>query len=486
MLRWIVGGALCVVAGCATGGSRPNVIVVVLDTVRRDHLGCYGYARDTSPNLDRFAAQAVVYERAVSAAPWTLPSHATLFTGLLPSRHQAHHEHLRLADDRVTIAERLAAAGYETIGFCNNPWITGGLGMTQGFQRFDEVWRDRVAHGGFSLNIFVNPEKHGMDDAGAATSFRAIENWLAARDDSRPFFLFVNLVEAHAYFDPPAPYRGRFFDQDVSREAVKQANLVYFKEAYADQLEPQTRTRIQGLYDGEIAYLDEWIGRFTAMIDREGLLDRSLIVFTADHGEAFAEHRSCGLPLIDHQLSLYSELVDVPLVIRYPSASAQSAANGTRVPTPVSSTDLFPTILNVVGLDPGEGLDGISLAGTPPPEGRPLFTEYYRPIVHLGLLNEQIQDKSQIDCLANRRLVAVHSGRLKVIAGESIDAPAIFDLVDDPEERSPRAPAASGVEAELAALAVERLRTMQDGPELAPPTLDDAWREALQSLGYLK
>jgi arylsulfatase A-like enzyme len=482
----IVGAFLQVVPGCSRESREPNVILIVLDTLRADHLGCYGYELPTSPNIDRLATDSVVYERAVSAAPWTFPSHATLFTGLLPSHHHAHHEHLKLADEQTTVAERLADAGYETVGFCNNPWITEQLGMTQGFERFDEVWRDRISRGTFDINIFVEPEVHGMEDAGAATTLEDVGRWLDGRESSRPFFLFVNLIEPHTYFDPPREYRNRYLERSLTRDDVQRENVDYIDRAYADELDASQLERIRALYDGEIAYVDDWIGRFIGLLVQKDLLDASLLVVTSDHGEAFAEHRRCGLPLIDHQLSLYRELLDVPLIVRYPTRPGAPVENGGRVETPVSTVDVVPTILDVVGLDADDGLDGVSLAEGPPLDERLLIAEYYRPIVHLGLLHNHVQDAETLNCLASRRLVSVQSGDRKLIAGGRDGQPLFFDRAADPLELAPRPPGSAPEDRSLFETAEETMRAMSLGPELAPPTLDEAWRETMRSLGYVE
>lgn len=472
-------------AGCTHEPDRPNVILLVLDTLRRDHLGCYGYPRPTSPNLDRLAADAVVYEQAISAAPWTLPSHATLFTGLLPSNHHAHHEHLKLVDEQITLAERLADAGYETAGFCNNPWITERLGMTQGFQRFDEIWRHEVAEDSFNINIFVDPDVHGMDDAGASRTLEAITGWLEDRDESQPFFLFVNLIEAHTFFDPPAGFRNRFLERSLTRDESRSANLDYMQRAYTDRLDGALIDRMKSLYDAEIAYLDDWIGRFIGLLEHRRLLDRSLLIVTSDHGEAFAEHRLCGIPLIDHQLSVHRELLDVPLVIRYPAGFREGVANGSRIGVPTSATDVVPTVLDVLELDPGQALDGITLARGVPSAERTLISEYYRPIAHIGLLRNAVSDADTLNCLVNRRHVAVQVGQRKLIMRGPND-PLLFDRAVDATERLPQPLETAPEDRALFEVAGETLQAMGRGPQTSPPTIGEAWLEALRSLGYVE
>ncbi len=474
-------GLLAVGAGCGPSDRNPNVILVVLDTVRRDHLSCYGYERPTSPNLDRLAGEAVLYAQASAPAPWTLPSHASMFTGLLPSRHMAHNEHLLLDADRQTLAELLAAEGYETAGFCNNPWLTEKTGMTQGFQGFHEVWRDVVSGGTVDINLFVDPAVHGMEDAGAATSLRQITAWLDERPkQARPFFLFVNLIEPHSYYDPPPAYRNRFTRERLSREDVQRANLEYVRQAYADSLtEPQVE-RIQALYDGEIAYVDDWVGRFVALLSERALLESSLLIVTSDHGEAFGEHTLCGVRLIDHQLSLHQEVLRVPLIVRYPRGEQR----GAKIDGPVSLCDIFPTVLAVTGVEGPTELDGEVL---PRDEAsarsdRLIESEYFRPLMSLGLLSKYVRDRDRLECLANHRLASVKQSGRKVIMTSTRKA-LRYDLRHDPQERYPLPPPTAPDP--LVAAAVASLERMADSATLPPPELEPALYEALRSLGYI-
>lgn len=472
------------IGGCGKRTSRPNIVFLVLDTVRRDHLSCYGYGRATTPNIDRLAADAVVYDHAVAAAPWTLPSHASFFTGLPPSRHHAHHEHLRLDPGHVTMAEHLDQLGYETIGVCNNPWVTPSIGMTQGFRTFHEIWREQVSRGGFGLNVFVDPKKHGMADAGAKAAMGLIDGWLGKRSsNASPFFLFVNLIEAHSFYDPPESHRNRFTTRSLDRGGAARLNLAFFRHAYADSLDPAETKEIVALYDGEIAYLDDQVGELLEMLRKRDLLENTLLIITSDHGEAFGDHELCGIPLTDHQLSVHGELLNIPLIIRYPKnvSDGSRERNGRRIATSVSGLDLLPTILEAAGGTVPDSLPGASLLHGPPAPDRTLMSEYYRPIIHLGLLHRFIKDEKLISCLVDRRFAAAESGGHKWIA--SSDGQLFeYDLAADPGEQRPlNTDAASDP---LARAALDRLAAMGSGPRLAPPKLDVALEAMIRSLGY--
>jgi arylsulfatase A-like enzyme len=478
----VVAVGMLAAMACTGCTGQPNVILLVLDTVRRDHLSCYGYERDTSPVLGGLASEGLLFESAVAAAPWTLPSHASMFTGLPPARHLAHHEHLVLDESSVTLAEHLAESGYETAGFCNNPWITDQTGMTQGFQIFVEPWRTLVSKGTFNLNVFVDPEKHGFQDAGAEATLEELRAWADGRDGSRPFFLFVNLIEAHSAYDPPPGFRNKFTPARLTRRDVQVINLSFMSRAHAGRLSRRLLETARDLYDGEIAYLDAWLDRFLSFLRERDLLDSSLLIITSDHGEGFGEHRLCETPLVDHQLNLHDEVLAVPLVVRFPKGFGPRGSRGARVATPVSTLDILPTVLDVVGAGAPSGLPGISLASAEPPPDRPIASEYYRPLVHLDLLRELVPDEARVTCLADRRVASVRRGHRKVILS-SRGGELLYDLEKDPGEERPIA----GAEGEdrLRAEARALLDAMERSFDEPPPELGLAQKEALRALGYL-
>jgi arylsulfatase A-like enzyme len=478
----LVAAGTLAATGCTGRTAHPNVILLVLDTVRRDHLSCYGYERDTSPVLGALASEGLLFESALAPAPWTLPSHASMFTGLPPARHLAHHEHPILDESSVTLAERLAEIGYETAGFCNNPWLTDRTGMTQGFQIFVEPWRTQVSKGKFNLNIFVDPDKHGFQDAGAGATLAEIRAWADARDASRPFFLFVNLIEAHSAYDPPPGFRNKFTSVRLSRRDAQAINLNFTSLAHAGRLSRRLLQTARDLYDGEIAYLDAWLDRFLSFLRERDLLDSSLLIVTSDHGEGFGEHRLCETPLVDHQLNLHDEVLAVPLVLRFPEGFGPRGSRGARVATPVSLLDIPPTVLEVVGAGAPSDLPGISLASGEPPPDRPIASEYYRPLVHLDLLREVIPDEARVTCLADRRVASVRRGARKVILSSNGEE-LLYDLGEDPGEERPIAGGEGGDR--LRAEARTLLNAMERSFDEPPPELGLAQKEALRALGYL-
>ncbi len=342
------------------GTRRPNVILISLDTVRADHLSLYGYHRPTSPNLTSLAAEGVVYERAISPASWTLPAHASLFTGVMPSQHGAHyynaydlaesaeemarirlrtqHTIVRpLPEDFETLAERLWSSGYATAAIVSN---SGALNhvyqLAQGFDLYDDrsdtslrsvrsrldtpaiaVWRKL-----YELLGGVTTEEFRT----AAEMNREIVRWLDS-EPPKPFFLFINYMDAH---DPYTRRVGYALGELGGQSAAGSTGLSRVPPAYRENVD---------IYDSELAYLDDHLGRLLATLKARGLYEDSMIVVFSDHGEAFGEHG-----WFTHGRSLHQEEVWVPLVIRYPNARQRGAVAAT-----TSTLVVFDEILRVAG-----------------------------------------------------------------------------------------------------------------------------------------
>lgn len=316
---------------------HPNVLLIIFDTVRRKNLGLYGYDRATTPELARWARDGVVFEQATSTAPWTLPSHASIFTGLQAADVGVGWT-TPLPDAARTLAEALGAHGYETGGFvANHLYASYETGLQRGFVHYDDYrvsLRLILAHSAFGRSDFVNsildersaesvknalrhftvrssvvPSSVPRTEVGITDAFLA---WQGTTG-KRPFFAFLNYMTAHA------PYRAR--EPFVSRFA-------------------QTPAKPYDRYDAAIAMLDHEVGRMLDSLRRRGALDNTVVVVTSDHGEQFGEHKLKG-----HANSLYLPLLEVPLIIRYPG----SVPAGRRIAPVVSMSDLAPTLLDLSG-----------------------------------------------------------------------------------------------------------------------------------------
>jgi arylsulfatase A-like enzyme len=261
-----------------------SVVLVVLDTVRADHLTPYGYPKETTPRLARFAQEGLLFEQARSAAPWTLPSHASLFTGKLPSQHGCHWEHRWLADSQETIAEVLASprAGFETMGVTTNVNASSLYNLQQGFSRFVETWTLRESH-------------RGLDDSAIAND--VIRDWLDHRaDKSRPFFLFVNYADAHRPIPPPPGRRFRRASARApARLARRPAQAVLSGEVKPTAEDCRNRRALRR----RVAQSRRPAQRPARQLDRRGLREDTLVIVTSDHGELLGEEGR-----VDHQLSM--------------------------------------------------------------------------------------------------------------------------------------------------------------------------------------
>jgi arylsulfatase A-like enzyme len=342
----------------------PNVLLLILDTVRAADLSLYGYARLTTPELERFAKRGTVFDRAFAPASWTLESHASMFTGRWAFDLDASPRR-RLGPRWPTLAEALRGRGYATAAFVANQTYAGWeSGLSRGFEHFEDypvtLWTASNSTGFGQLRWAVDPLLNRLPllwrlhipEAVQQRSARQINNafltWLD-RPRRAPFFAFLNFMDAHIPYVSPRPYR-ELFRSSLLRPASPKA----WGEQPADiHLTPADLRPKQDAYDGSIAYLDSELGRLFRDLERRGVLENTLVIVASDHGEEFAEHNG----LIDHGNSLYRLSLWVPLVVRFPG----HVPEGWRVATAASLRNLSATILDLTGQE-GPQLPGRSLA----------------------------------------------------------------------------------------------------------------------------
>ena len=363
-----------------------------MDSVRAANCSTYGYERPTTPRLDALAATGTVYEQAISVGCWTLPVHATMFTGLFPLNHGLTISTDALPDGHPTLARRLSDLGYATACFSNNPYISDASGLTQGFDTVEEFWRstrprgtakpkgtrldERLERMGAVGRAARRPTRAALrfrrqvkrwrewtatTDSGAASTNVAILRWLqSARRGQKPFFAFVNFMESHEQYRPPYPYNREFLPAGVSRWRAASPGAKHDILAAPTSRRDQELRIIRGLYDGALAYLDHRVGELIEALDSTGAGNETLVVVTSDHGDSLGEHDQLG-----HRVSLYEPLVRVPLVVRLPGRFTA----GARLSDPVQLGDLFPTILELAGDRSTDASVGgfRSLLGTSPP-----------------------------------------------------------------------------------------------------------------------
>ncbi len=441
----VLAALVLLVPGC--GGERSaspadslrdhaHVLLVTLDTTRPDRLGVYGHDRDTSPHLDRLAKDATVYTRAYSTSSWTLPAHASLFTGKITYAHGARYDPegplilaeaidgieevltqyraRGLAPDQATLAGRLREAGFATGGFVAGPWLERIFGLDSGFDHWDDEDIDE-ANGRPAVDV----------------TDRALA-WLARQ--SGPTLTFLN------YFDPHAPY--------VPPER-------FVRELFGDREPADARD----LYDAEIRSMDHHFGRVLDFLREHGLYERTWIVVTADHGELFGEH---GLKV--HGRGLWEQEIHVPLIVKAP---AGEGAPGTRDDTVVQVTDVMPMLLEGLGLPLPEGIQGRAERA-----GEPVVAELH-PLPLRG-------DPGDLRALVGDRYKLLWRER---------GAHQLFDLEADPGEANNRAfrepEVARALRADLDAFlaTVPQPERSSEGPGVR---VDDQTRRALEGLGYLE
>ena len=334
---------------------RPNVLLIVIDTLRSDHISAYGYQQKTAPWIDAFAKQAVQYQTAISQSPWTTPSHAALFTGQYPSRNGVDGKNIHLHSDNKTMAEVLAKNGYQTAGFINNVYIRRQTGLAQGFQQYEEFWGRNEGSSLMLLVEFLRNRWNPRDDKGAEETNQAIADWLGHDwNQKNSFFLFAHFMEPHAIYGSTGKYVKEFLPAGVSFPDALRVNQD--PEMYICGKIPMTERDfgiLGSLYNSDIRYLDDAIGDLIGTIREKGLIDNTIVVITADHGENFGEHH-----LMSHELSLYDTLLHVPLMIRFPQRIQSPSVQE----KPVQLIDIFPSLLQVLHIKPeGLGLQGANL-----------------------------------------------------------------------------------------------------------------------------
>lgn len=430
-------------AGGCGGEPPPNLLLIVVDTLRADHLGAYGHGRRTSPELDAFARDAVRFERAYATAPWTQPSVASILTGLAPATHGADRLLRVLPDSAVTLAERLRDAGYATGAVVSHTLLGPRFGFDQGFETF--VHGDALGPGRFSTP--------GVTERGT----QLLE---AFAREQRPFFVMLH------YFDPHYSYERH---PDVGFAAAGGAGRLTGEESIETLLAldpppaPEEVDFVRSLYDEEVHFTDAGIGRLLRAVDRLGIDERTVVVVSADHGEEFWERGALG-----HAHTLHEELVRVPLMIRGPGLEPRV------VDEPVSLLALAPTLLDLLEV-PADGFQARSFAqrartGTGPlPEPIYLETEYFEP--------GESPDRAS-------RKHGVIEGNLKLVEDRITGERRLYDLAADPDERDPLPDTRPALEAQLERLA-ERYASqrLEGAPSPIAPT--PAERRMLEALGYV-
>lgn len=436
------------VGGCDKWRAKKklNIILIVIDTLRADHVSCYGYERNITPNIDRLASEGVLFKNAIVTSPWTLPSVASILTSQYPSVLGIREKIKPIDSSFPTLSGMLKQYNYTTHGIVSHVLLSARLGFGRGFDSYDE--KSMFGHEGISSPPVTQK----------AVSF-------LQQSHNKPFFLFLH------YFDPHFNYllhKGYNYYPSYSGKLKSGESILKLWQIRHSLSQDDIRYLVS-LYDSEIAFTDEYIGRLFDGLKKQGLYDNSIIILTADHGEEFMERGWIG-----HTVTLYQELIRVPFIMKLPGYKAKI------VNSPVSLIDVVPTIYRQLGLEVPDGLDGKALDfGHGPSVARgPVFSETFNP---------QIHQPGRIKPIAFRSIVL---GDSKLIYDEIRNSRQMYDLSDDQYEQNDLSAQNSERNNRLKALlsnwinyvkTKQKLGPVYDESELFTPEQ----RKQLESLGYL-
>lgn len=313
--------------------SKQNIVLISLDTLRPDHLSFYGYERETSPNLSRLAEEGLVFKEAYSTSSWTLPAHASVFTGLYPWQHGLTKPEFRLRDDVPTIAEDLSSSGYECVAFVSGYTLHSGFGFSRGFEIYDDF--SAQALGNINFGVPKQAPDGPKESVTSPIITRLAVKWLENRSDERPFFLFLHYFDIHDHYIPPKPFDA-LFDPDYTGPVDGRIENQHTPKSYS----PRDLEHLRALYDGEIAWVDQQLGMVLAELEQLGLRKNTTLIIFSDHGEGFGEHG-----MFRHGNSLYEELVKALIMFVSPIVDARGEST-----LPVSVTQIYQTIRQFSGL----------------------------------------------------------------------------------------------------------------------------------------
>jgi len=440
---------------------KPNIILISIDTLRADHLGSYGYMRETSPGLGVLAQDSAVFLNAFATSAWTLPSHASLLTSLFGFNHQIYYNDERIGPSFVTLADVLRQNGFFCAAFTGGVYVGSRYGFSKGFDSFNE------REGDFSVSD------------SAERAFQAVSEWIGQNRDKN-FFLFLHTYQPHSPYDCPAPFNSIFLGHDSKLQKINILDYLGGREGTFKPLSDQERQDLIGLYDGEIRYTDDrLIKPLLSRLKQLGLFNRTMVIVTSDHGEEFFDHGGW-----EHGHTLYNELLKVPLIMKFPN----SLFRGKRIESTVSLVDVMPTILEELGIDVTDlRLDGVSL----------------HPLLKGKSREDRIffaDRKSHVTDSNTSQRATLNEGRMKLILNKVFSPQALtfyhypppptppvelYDLREDPAEKKNIAE----TQPERARRLTAQLDVLFKNARPRPPAKTKITRELedqLRALGYLR
>jgi len=431
-----------------------NIILISLDTLRADHLGCYGYERDTSPNIDSLLEDSVFFEEVFAHSSWTLPSHLSMLFSLNSASHQVYYNTQKIDNSLPSLASYLRDNGYVTYAFTGGGYVSSIYGFAKGFDWYDEPVGGRNAP---------------LADDEAERLYEYTSDWIEKNQDKQ-FFLFLHTFQIHGPYQCPEPWIETYLNKDAKWKGLG-LRLLLEEKGQEFPFTPEERENIKALYDGEIKYTDETLIKpLIEFLKKNDLYDNTLLIVTSDHGEEFYEHGGWL-----HSRTLYNELIKVPLIIKFPS----SKYKGNKVKPKARLIDIMPTVLDVCSINyPKDSLEGESL-------------------IDLIAGNEK-EDRTFISDLAYKdiydpcpSLIATNEGDIKVIVEKSkngIKSIETYDLENDPEEQSQSVfhkavKVRNDILAFIEEYYKEKLKIQRKKGKVQ---LDEKMKEKLRALGYLR
>jgi len=518
VLCWLVVLVLPVNADQGAEQAPPTVLLVTIDTVRADHLGCYGHHRRTTPVIDHLSSEGLLFREALSSVPLTTPSHASIFTGLHPRSHAVLGNSWQLDHTRKTMAECFRGAGYRTAAFVSAVVLDPRCGLDRGFQYYGAIERRGPGAVLHRPRPGEPPGEDGRSDPthrmagrhrrGTETVDEALA-WMSAQPGNAPLFVWVHLYDPHQPYDPPEPFRRLFGPERGGRNLAtilrpafnerpfdlpeeeqrrdedrrrRSDDWVPSRERLIDSrsITVDERQRIGELYDGEVALADFQVGRLLAWIKGHGRYDNALIAVLGDHGEVLGEH----LDYFGHHHLLYDASLRVPLAIRLPGGG-----QGCVMRQPVSTVDVAPTILRAAGISSPGGIDGRDLQSRP--LARPVYCETY-----LGTARRALPLDLEHRSVAPGHGTAIHQhavrdGRWKLVLAVGPEtSPKLFDLDADPGEQTN---VADDHQALVRALqkhwdlwCADHALPRRERNHRSAPGVDEEMRDRLRQLGYVE
>lgn len=455
----------------------PNLVLITLDTTRRDHLSLYGYNRKTTPHLDQFAHDGIVFDNAYSVSSWTLPSHASMFTGKIPTAHGASWSHWWVDSSETMLAEILHSAGYVTAGFVSGPFLLSSLNIAQGFDYYNDQLDFAGGIRNYQLVRVIKSlfpfEFRWMDGQRGGKELTDLAlSWIQSRNGKTPFFLFLNYFDPHDPYRPPPPYdglygsnyrgpmngfiRGLYSDRSTGERRIGGKN--------GRPLTPEDYQKLRDLYDGEIRFMDDQVGRLLEYFNNARMTSDTLFIIAGDHGESIGDHH-----LIDHGHTLYQEQIRIPMMIVGPGFTG-----GKRIQSLVRNIDVLPTLLETLRINATLRIQGKS------------FLPY--------LTNDQDDGRKYIGEVSDdprtrvqpfqRDLKAVIDGGWKFF-WSSKKANQLFDLNNDPSESVDLISGNKYDETRFQQFLLQYLQTVEKKNASTQQNIDESTLESIKSNNYV-